>query len=265
MGLVRLAGDGIMGIETNLFGIKRKQMHKISKSEAEQKKFENFKLSDLEMQVINADIAVPYIVDHHYSKSCTRSISIAFGFYYRRSLVGVIVYASPVGSLVAQSMSYTFDLDASNVYELTRLFTDDRLPRNTESYCISKSIKYIKQNCPDVCYLVSYADSMYGHVGTIYQSSNWLYTGKVEPKVTFEYNGRKYHAKSLYDIYGTSSIPKLKEILGEDNLKVEYSNAKFRYVYVLGSTKSEHKLLMKELSYDILPYPKSDLEYYKMT
>lgn len=254
-----------VGIETNLFIAKRNRMRKISKSESEQKKFPNFNLSDLDMQVINADIAVPYIVKNHYSKSCTRSISIAFGFYYRHSLVGCVVYASPVGSLVAQSMSYTFDLDASNVYELTRLFTDDRLPHNAESYVISKTIKYIKQNCPDVCYLVSYADSMYGHIGTIYQSSNWLYTGKVDPKVTFEYNGRKYHSKSLYDIYGTSSIPKLKEILGEDKLKVEYSNAKFRYVYVLGSTKSEHKLLLKELSYDILPYPKSDLEYYRMT
>lgn len=251
-----------MGIETNLFDVKRKEMKKIDKPT--DKKFPNFELSDLDMQVIDAKIAVPYISKHHYSKCCTRSISIAFGFYYKHSLVGCIVYANPVGALVVQSLAKALELTPDNVYELTRLFMDDRLPNNVESYCIGKTIRYIKQNLPDVYYLISYADSMYGHSGVIYQATNWLYTGKVDAKATFKYKNRYYHARTLYDMYGTSSIPKLKEILGEDELEVNYSRSKNRYVYVLGSTKTEHKLLMKELSYDIYPYPKQDIEYYTM-
>jgi len=248
-------------IETGLFNIKHKEFHKLESIETE--RFPNFEFSDLEMQVIGSDVAIPYISTHHYSKTCTRSISIAFGFYYNKELVGCVVYANPVGSMVVQSLAKALELTPYNVYELTRLFTDDRLPNNSESYCIGKTIKYIKQNLKDVYYLVSYADTMYGHSGCIYQATNWLFTGTVEPKATYKIRGRMYHARTLHDIYGSSSIPYLKELLGDD-LEVSYSVCKNRYVYVLGSSKSEHKLLMNELSYPILPYPKQDIEYYRM-
>ena len=246
----------------DLFKLKQTEMEYIDQKKTESEKWD-MKLSELKMQTIDPEIAISYISKHHYSKTCTRSITVAFGFYYNRHLVGCIVFATPVGSLVTQSMAKALDLNGTNVLELTRLFTDDRLPKNSESYCISKAIKYIKQNFSEVYYLVSYADSMYGHCGYIYQATNWIYTGEVDSKVTFEFRGRRYHARTLFGIYGTSSIPKLYEILGDD-LKPVYSKSKFRYVYVLGSTKSEHKLLMDELSYDSLPYPKQENKFYRM-
>lgn len=247
-------------ITSKLFDIKRKTMQHI---EQKQEPINNFKLSDLNIIPISPDIAILYISSNHYSKTCTRAISLAFGIYYNKMLVGCIVYAEPVGTFVVQSIAKGLELKATNVYELTRLFIDDKIPNNAESYCIAKTIQYIKQNRPEVYYLISYADTMYGHCGCIYQATNWLYTGSVEPKAMFKYRNKFYHARTMYAKYGSSSIPHLKNILGNE-LKVVYSKCKNRYIYVLGCDKREHKLLMNELSYKILPYPKQDIRYYKM-
>ena len=51
------------------------------------------------------------------------------------------------------------------------------MPKNTESYFLSRQIRYIKQNASDINYLITYADSNQDHRGTIYRASNWRKMG----------------------------------------------------------------------------------------
>lgn len=247
-------------IDTRLFTPKRKKLVTISKDKCNQT---DIKLSELKMYEINSDIAVPYISKKHYSKSCPRTFFTAFGFYLKDKMVGCIVYATPVNSFVSASISDEFELSRDSVLMLSRMFVDDSLPNNAESYCIARTIRHIRQKYEDILYLVAYADMLYGHCGIVFQASNWIYTGKVGMRPLFIYGGRSYHSRTMYEQYGTSSISKLREMLGDD-LKVENSLCKFRYVYPMGRTKHMHNLLINGLAYSQLPYPKMELSYYRL-
>jgi hypothetical protein len=59
-----------------------------------------------------------------------------------------------------------------NIYELRRMAICDEAPKNTASYFISKMIKYIKKEKPNIYKLISYQDTSV-HLGTIYKASGW--------------------------------------------------------------------------------------------
>lgn len=63
------------------------------------------------------------------------------------------------------------------VWELSRLFVLDQIPRNVETWFISQSVKYVKKTHPEVQLLVSYSDPSVGHLGGVYRASNWRVDG----------------------------------------------------------------------------------------
>jgi hypothetical protein len=77
-------------------------------------------------------------------------------------------------------------------WELARLFIDDDLPKNSETWLISQGIKWIRKNHKNVKVLVSYADPSVGHSGTIYKASNWKSDGRTD-------EGRKTPRCDYYD------------------------------------------------------------------
>jgi hypothetical protein len=86
--------------------------------------------------------------------------------------VGVIVYALPPRE--------TDKRYGGKTWELARLWIADDMPKNTETFLISASVKHIRRKRPDVAHLVSYADPSAGHAGTIYKAANWRYDGKTD-------------------------------------------------------------------------------------
>ena len=204
--------------------------------------------------------AKQFMQKYHYTKSCAKS-TYALGFYYYNKLCTMIVYGQPSGKYLASSI---WDGGTEpECLELLRLFSFDWCPKNTESYCIGKSIKWLKQNHPEIKILVSYADASVGHVGYIYQASNWLYIGKSGAEKEIYIDNVRQHRRDLYDKYGTSSIPKLKEQFGDRLVVSENRFKKNKYIYVLGSNKKEHKELLLKLKIKPLnKYPKGDIKYY---
>lgn len=49
--------------------------------------------------------------------------------------------------------------------ELNRLSLDDALPRNSQSWFVSRTLKMLPPRI-----IVSYADPLYGHIGYIYRA-----------------------------------------------------------------------------------------------
>jgi hypothetical protein len=146
---------------------------------------------------------------------------------------------------------------AKSVLELNRLWCDDASPKNSESYLIAHSIKQLNRDKPDIKILVSFADTREGHLGYIYQATNWHFTGYSVPgggSILIE--GKEYHPKSLNNKYGTSEVSKLKEILNINNIEYRPRSKKMRYVKFIGN-KRENKELIKLCKYDInIDYPK---------
>ncbi len=85
--------------------------------------------------------------------------------------LGLIVFALPPRET---SKRY-----GAAVWELARLWIDDSVPANAETWLIAAATRWIKQRkLVDV--LVSYADPSAGHGGTIYRAANWIADGRTD-------------------------------------------------------------------------------------
>jgi hypothetical protein len=62
--------------------------------------------------------------------------------------------------------------DPSKVIELNRLWLDDSLPTNSESWFVSRTLRMLPPRI-----VVSYADPLHGHYGYIYRALNFHYAG----------------------------------------------------------------------------------------
>ncbi len=231
-----------------------KKFREIQNIKAKIKIEESFNKNDVEMKKITFQEAKQIIIENHYSHTMPVT-NLFLGFYYKNRLNCIIVYGSGASYRLATS------LPNSNFYELVRLFSFDNAPKNMESYCISQSFKYIKKHHPEIKVLVSFADPSQGHLGYIYQATNWIYTGLTlqAGNAIYEVNGTKIHPRTLLKKYNTTSKNEALEMLKKDNpdaiIKQVTNTRKHRYIYFLGNHK-ENKDMKKNLKYPQLPYPK---------
>lgn len=198
----------------------------------------------------------------HYLKRVP-SILAHYGLYYRNDmLLGVITFGIPPNQHLMQVCGDNYK---RSVLELNRLWCYDEAPRNSESFLIAQSIKLLKKERPEIKILISFADTREGHLGYIYQASNWYFAGwSVPGGGSIMINGEEYHAKSLNNKYGTSNIKKLKRILKTQNIFYRPRSKKCRYIYFISKDKRENEKLKKLCKYKIQDYPKElpdEVEY----
>lgn len=182
------------------------------------------------------------------------SIIASYGLYRGDLLLGIVTFGIPPSP---QLMKICGEDYKKSVLELNRLWCYDESPKNSESFLISQGIKMLKKDKPDIKILISFADTREGHLGYIYQASNWYFTGYSIPGGgSIVINGKEFHPKNLNNKYGTSDLNKLKEILKTENIHYRPRSKKCRYVYFIGEKKENQKL--KELcKYQIQDsYPK---------
>ncbi len=127
----------------------------------------------------------------HYLGKWPGVVTLRLGLFREEQLLGVIIYALPPRE---SSKRY-----GGMTWELARLWLDDAVPKNAETFLISRSARYIRRERPDVVALVSYADPSVGHSGTIYRAANWKDDGRTDQErktPRFDYacadTGKKY-------------------------------------------------------------------------
>ena len=86
--------------------------------------------------------------------------------------LGVIVFALPPRETMRRYGGET--------WELARLWIEDAVPANAETFLIARAVRFIRQHHPAVKALVSYADPSAGHAGTIYKAANWKADGRTD-------------------------------------------------------------------------------------
>lgn len=204
---------------------------------------------ELEVRRLDPVFAHDFIKRHHYSASCPMNIGLALGFYYKDILTTVIVYGIPPCRYMPNSLWEGGH--HTNCWELVRLFSFDNCPKNTESYCIGQSFKYIREHFPNIKVLVSYADPKHDHVGFIYQATNWMYIGRGGDTQEYFFKGKRTHTRTIVARLGHCTSGKLKEIYGEDVVRVKLE-LKHKYVYIL----QDKKEIMKKRKFEVFPYPK---------
>lgn len=129
---------------------------------------------EIELKVIPSSVANPFIKTHHYSGKVVNNSCLHFGAFLDGHLHGVMSYGPSLDKRKIQGL--VEGTGWNEFLELNRMAFDEKLPRNSESYCIGKSIRLIRKNAPQVKWIISFADGCSCGDGTIYRASNFVLT-----------------------------------------------------------------------------------------
>lgn len=127
------------------------------------------------VKVIPSRIANEFVKRHHYSGKVVNNSQLHFGAFLDGVLHGVLQYGPSMDKSKIQPL--VEGTGWNEFLELNRMAFDDYLPRNSESYCIGKTLRLIKKHAPQIKWVVSFADGAQCGDGTIYRASNFILTG----------------------------------------------------------------------------------------
>lgn len=209
-------------------------------------------LDDLEVRQITGKRGREYIRANHYTGTCHNG-PMCWGLFRQNEddLLGVAAFATPCSENVRRSVFGGEHKD--RVTELHRLFTQDDLPPNTESWFVSRAIDGLLEYKPQYRGLISFADGTEGHVGYIYQALNFHYCGSTaRARFYRDQNGNLRHPRQC----GVNiSRTKAKEM----GWTSEMRDAKHRYLLVIGPDRRERKKFERLLQLDTFEYPKHEV------
>ncbi len=173
-----------------------------------------------------------FIEKYHYSHNINGLISdYCFGLFNGNIMIGAMIYGKMAMANQWKKYAVNENSDQSSVIELRRLVLIDDTLKNSESFFIAKTLKWLKKNT-NVEVIISYADPNYGHVGTVYKASNFVFLGKTSPGKVIIFNGKKYHDKAIRAKYNGKLKPfskKLKKAL--ENGEAYYVKQKSKNIY----------------------------------
>ena len=180
--------------------------------------------------VVPTDIATvrDFIETHHYSGN-VNGIRIAqcFALYngepMQWNLIGGMIY----GAFGMANAWKKYGESESDVVELRRLCCIDDTPKNTESYFIGRTLRWMKRNT-DYKVVISYADAHYDHVGTIYKASNFEHIGMTAKSRVIQFGEKTYHDKTIRTFYTNKYGEKRLKPFAE-RVKTALENGDARY------------------------------------
>lgn len=183
----------------------------------------------------------------HYSGCIPKSKLVKIGVWENDEFIGCVIYSYGANNMIGKQ----YGLKMTEVCELTRVALKEH--QTPVSRILAISQKLLKQLCPGLRLIISYADLDQGHAGGIYKANGWIYQGiaDIGGKGSFIINGKKVHSKSIWTTYGK----------GTQNL--EWLRANLDPNATFHVTKGKHKFLMpldpemkKQVSVLSRQYPK---------
>ena len=134
-----------------------------------------------------------FIETYHYSKNINGLKSnYCFKLLDNNNLIGAMMY----GQIGMAGVWKKYVDDETDLIELRRLCCIDDTPKNTESYFIGYTLRWLKNNT-NIKKVISYADETYNHKGTIYKASNFKHLGMTKKGRVIVYKSKLYHDKTI--------------------------------------------------------------------
>lgn len=115
---------------------------------------------------------VSTMIQRHYIGKWPGVCVLILGLFSANDPIGVVVFALPPRETAKRYGGVT--------WELARLWIDDAVPANAETFVIGKSLRFIRRHYPHVRAVVSYSDPSAGHQGTIYRAANFSSDGRTD-------------------------------------------------------------------------------------
>jgi len=198
---------------------------------------------DYTIRRITTKEAKTYIHKNHYSKGSHNGPSPCYGLFDKETLIGCIMFCVPCSERVRSSI---FGVNYKNsVLELHRLHILDVTPKNTESWFISRVLKLLKIDRPDIYAVLSFADPTEGHTGIIYKATNAYFIGTTAQRTFYrDETGRLRHPRQN-GVNITKTMAKKLNWISENRL------GKNRYLWILAHSKTEKKHLLQLCKYSL--------------
>ena len=196
----------------------------------------------------------PWLLNKHYARRLC-PISHAFAAFEGDKMVGVVTYGCPASSPLREGVCGKEWSDV--ILELNRLCCESR--KNLASIIVGRSLAML----PRPSIVVSYADTEQGHVGYIYQATNFIYTGLSAKRTDWKIKGMEHlHGQTIADMSKghENRAEFMRERFGDD-FYLEERARKHRYVFFVGSRKEIGQMRIA-LKYPQEPYPKGESKRY---
>jgi len=174
-----------------------------------------------------------FIEKWHYSKNINGLMSnYCFKLLDEDSnLIGAMIY----GKIAMANVWKRYAEKESDLIELRRLCCIDDTPKNTESFFIGHTLRWLKKNT-SIKTVISYADTTYNHSGIIYKASNFKNMGITSAGKVIMYEGKRYHDKTIRTTYNGKLKPfaqKIKSALEDGQATYVKTTGKYIYIYKL--------------------------------
>ena len=187
-------------------------------------------VKDFNVELVERSDIREFVEKWHYSKSINGlKIDYCFGMYRDGELIGAMIYGLP--AMNNQAKKYSPNAP-DKLLELRRLCCIDDTPKNTESYFIGRTLKWLKQNT-DIEVILSYSDLTHGHTGVIYKASNFTLVGQSPAGRMIQYGDRLYHDKTIRTKYKGKLKPFAKRVKDAlENGTAYYVKTKPKNIYI---------------------------------
>lgn len=202
-------------------------------------------LQSLIVRPVSSSVAKQLLEREHYLHSYPGGSKLAFGAFVESRLLGAATLG--VGPINAHLLVDGASPD--DCLKLTRLWLSDKLPRNSESRFIAVVLRSLRKHT-DLKFLLAYADPAQGHVGTIYQAANWLYTGLSQATPLIDVgDGRQRHGRTMGHLLGSHGLAHLQR--QGVQVRLVPQQPKHRYLYLLD------RLWRSRVRAPVRPYPQA--------
>lgn len=191
----------------------------------------NYKVSICERKEIAG-----FIEHWHYSKNVNGLISdYCFKLENENGeLIGAMMY----GRIAMAGVWKKYAKEEKDLIELRRLCCIDDTPKNTESYFIGATLRWLKKNTK-IKTVISYADTTYSHEGTIYKASNFKHCGMTAKGRVIMYKDKRYHDKTIRTKYNGKLKPFAEAIKNAlETGEANYVGTKGKHIYIYGLNRA---------------------------
>jgi hypothetical protein len=190
--------------------------------------------------------AAKYAVENwHYSQRMPKSKLSKVGVWEGGNFIGVVIFGLGGGNST-RGDKYALR-KAGDVCELVRVALRGHV--TPVSKIVAVALRFLKKSNPKLRLVISFADTVQGHHGGIYQAGNWVYTGLTEGNREFHVNGEIIHPRTIH-LRGWRQVESWLRENVDPNAKLVKTPGKHRYLMPLDAAMREQIAPLAK------PYPK---------
>lgn len=133
------------------------------------------------------------VMNWHYSQAMPSGKLAKFGVWEDGKFIGAIIF----GRGATPQLVKPYGLQQTEACELVRVAMKQH--QTPVSQALAAALKLLHKTNPGLRLVISFADPDQGHIGGIYQATNWIYTGKSADADFFksEVSGRVVHPRTI--------------------------------------------------------------------